>query len=401
MMKMAHSTTRNHMISNKRKSDSSKVIEKYINYHFKDIKASEVKSRLEIEFLQDSNFNMLLKYYNEFILMTTKRIDSDYDIDHVRTLWRLMDAPKPRITFDSDFVSDVKDRMFESLMYHINLSNGLYSDGHYLSAKPHFQKKTNFKAYVCKGNNGNIIKTILKKRWWWTIVDRWDTDQCDFIWTQWFKIKVSKSIEQSTQTAINNMTSSQLKSKESEEGFTQSWVYGKVSQNYHLTNKKNLFINMKRYYLAIGKDPNDFIPMTFLITGGAGGESFQRFLQETKTLHKSTVWICLFIETCWIIKPGENTNRGRGIKLCNNITELSKLIDKHKRSSYIIQKYKHTLLINKRKFDLRIFALFTNINGHRKAYFFQEGYLRTASKEFTTKNLSNRFIHLTNDAVQK
>jgi len=83
-----------------------------------------------------------------------------------------MDAPKPRITFDSDFVSDVKDRMFESLMYHINLSNGLYSDGHYLSAKPHFQKKTNFKAYVCKGNNGNIIKTILKKRWWWTIVDR-------------------------------------------------------------------------------------------------------------------------------------------------------------------------------------------------------------------------------------
>jgi len=85
-MKMAHSTTRNHMISNKRKSDSSKVIEKYINYHFKDIKASEVKSRLEIEFLQDSNFNMLLKYYNEFILMTTKRIDSDYDIDHVRTL---------------------------------------------------------------------------------------------------------------------------------------------------------------------------------------------------------------------------------------------------------------------------------------------------------------------------
>lgn len=66
-------------------------------------------------------------------------------------------------------------------------------------------------------------------------------------------------------------------------------MYGKVSQNYHLTNKKNLFINMKRYYLAIGKDPNDFIPMTFLITGGAGGESFQRFLQETKTLHKSTV----------------------------------------------------------------------------------------------------------------
>lgn len=34
-------------------------------------------------------------------------------------------------------------------------------------------------------------------------------------------------------------------------------------------------------------------------------------------------------------------------------------------------------------------------------YWYQDGYIRTCSKEFTLKNLGNRLIHLTNDAVQK
>ena len=36
-----------------------------------------------------------------------------------------------------------------------------------------------------------------------------------------------------------------------------------------------------------------------------------------------------------------------------------------------------------------------------KAYWYEEGYIRTSSKQFNIKNLKNRFIHLTNDAVQK
>lgn len=77
-------------------------------------------------------------------------------------------------------------------------------------------------------------------------------------------------------------------------------------------------------------------------------------------------------------------------------------MSKNVKKSYIIQKYiEKPLLINKRKFDIRVFALFTTINGCQKGYFFQDGYLRTASKEFTCKNITNRFIHLTNDAIQK
>ena len=68
--------------------------------------------------------------------------------------------------------------------------------------------------------------------------------------------------------------------------------------------------------------------------------------------------------------------------------------------TYIIQKYiERPLLINKRKFDIRCFALITSINGLIKAYFYRDGYLRTSSKKFTTENL-NKAVHLTNEAIQ-
>jgi hypothetical protein len=103
----------------------------------------------------------------------------------------------------------------------------------------------------------------------------------------------------------------------------------------------------------------------------------------------------------WILKPGENSNRGNGIIVCNSINEIRNQarLCGHGRT-LIIQKYiDRPLLINKRKFDIRIFALLTSVNGTLKGYFYNDGYLRTSSKEFTTDNLSNRFVHLTNDAV--
>jgi len=45
--------------------------------------------------------------------------------------------------------------------------------------------------------------------------------------------------------------------------------------------------------------------------------------------------------------------------------------------------------------------MLTSVNGNMKGYFYEDGYIRTSCKEFTLDNLSNRFVHLTNDAVQK
>lgn len=58
-------------------------------------------------------------------------------------------------------------------------------------------------------------------------------------------------------------------------------------------------------------------------------------------------------------------------------------------------------LYQKRKFDIRCYILITSVNGIQKGYWYNDGYIRTASKEFNMKNLANRMIHLTNDAVQK
>ena len=43
----------------------------------------------------------------------------------------------------------------------------------------------------------------------------------------------------------------------------------------------------------------------------------------------------------------------------------------------------------------------TSINGNVKVYCYEEGYLRTSSREYNIHDLSNKLIHLTNDAVQK
>jgi tubulin monoglycylase TTLL3/8 len=43
----------------------------------------------------------------------------------------------------------------------------------------------------------------------------------------------------------------------------------------------------------------------------------------------------------------------------------------------------------------------TLVNNKLKAYVYDDGYLRTSSRVFTRGDLNNKYIHLTNDAVQK
>ena len=111
------------------------------------------------------------------------------------------------------------------------------------------------------------------------------------------------------------------------------------------------------------------------------------------------------MKNVWIVKPGENTNRGTGIQVCKSISEVEQIIlcgSSYYYQTFIIQKYiEKPLLIKKRKFDIRCYGLLTSINGLHKGYFYQDGYIRTSCKEYNTNNLMNKFIHLTNDAVQK
>ena len=111
----------------------------------------------------------------------------------------------------------------------------------------------------------------------------------------------------------------------------------------------------------------------------------------------------------WIIKPGEDTNRGNGITILDNLAEISKVINKEvgpgahaKDRTFIVQHYiNEPLLYHKRKFDIRAYMMITSSNGVIKGYWYQEGYIRTSGYLFTLDELSNTYKHLTNDAIQK
>ncbi len=45
--------------------------------------------------------------------------------------------------------------------------------------------------------------------------------------------------------------------------------------------------------------------------------------------------------------------------------------------------------------------MLTSINGLLKGYFYEDAYIRTSCKEFDIEDVHNKYIHLTNDAVQK
>lgn len=104
----------------------------------------------------------------------------------------------------------------------------------------------------------------------------------------------------------------------------------------------------------------------------------------------------------WIVKPGEDTNQGHGIHVAQAFNDIKALVTGVNRHTYILQKYIHNpLLIKKRKFDIRTYAILANTNGNLKGYMYEEGYLRTSSQAYSTKDLSDRTVHLTNDMVQK
>ena len=41
----------------------------------------------------------------------------------------------------------------------------------------------------------------------------------------------------------------------------------------------------------------------------------------------------------------------------------------------------------------------TCVDNLLRGYFYEDGYLRTSSKEFSLKQLDNKYVHLTNDAI--
>jgi len=83
-----------------------------------------------------------------------------------------------------------------------------------------------------------------------------------------------------------------------------------MNANFHLSNKKAIYYNMKVYYESTGHFTFDYLPLTFHITEGVNSKEFERFAtvfndpESSADLRRHPV----IGNQIWIVKPGENTN---------------------------------------------------------------------------------------------
>jgi tubulin polyglutamylase TTLL5 len=103
----------------------------------------------------------------------------------------------------------------------------------------------------------------------------------------------------------------------------------------------------------------------------------------------------------WIIKPA-GSSQGRGIYITSNILELPDTNQVTKNNdNWIVERYiDKPLLVDNRKFDLRLYVAVTSFNP-LKIYLHEEGLARLATEKYSNETYNQKFSHLTNYSINK
>lgn len=146
-----------------------------------------------------------------------------------------------------------------------------------------------------------------------------------------------------------------------------------------LTRKDLLYKNLSKFISSFPEmSKANFLPKSFLLPNE------KKFLEDEMSKNEGSLWI---------IKP-VSSSKGRGIFITNNISEIPSGV------SLIASKYiSNPLLINKRKFDLRIYVFVTSILPLR-IYRYNDGLVRFAADPYSS-DINDRCSHLTNYEVNK
>ena len=260
------------------------------------------------------------------------------------------------------------------------------------------------KFLVFQGNNSKVVKNLFLDKSEWVEGDYSYMHEAHFIWQPvLMKINFRKLGALQFPPLVNHF-----------------------ENHFEISNKFNLFTNLSTYCKKHNLSLSSFVPTTFLVDlkskkltvqTGMFMNCFRALRGETKgkigidsEVAQRVAGTHYIGKNIWLIKPADN-NRGRGIRIFNTLAEFKSIISKYlsgqglKRASksgkFVIQKYVESpLLINQRKFDIRIWVLVTP---NMKAYYYPEGYIRTSSEIFSLDEsmLSSCFVHLTNNAIQK
>ena len=157
--------------------------------------------------------------------------------------------------------------------------------------------------------------------------------------------------------------------------------YQKVNhfpRSNELTRKDLLYKNLSKLKELFPGTKFDFLPESYILPNEI------TFLRDKMDKNPNQFWI---------VKPVASS-QGRGIFLTKNINEIP---SNHQTiaSRYITNPF----LINKKKFDLRIYAFVTSIIPLR-IYRFKEGLTRFSANKYNL-DINDRCAHLTNYAVNK
>lgn len=264
-----------------------------------------------------------------------------------------------------------------------------------------------YKYFIGPGNNDSLVKRLMSERPGW--IKAFTPHSANLIWTEVKQYGVFELIpiglERKHRGEEGKIKFVDLENCSVNERLKFK-LYNKLEGNKELASKKRLFYNMTAYYKSIGENAFKYIPLTFHMTEGTKDAAFPEFCKKFNEFQKEIIKDPK-ANNLWIVKPGESTNRGIGITVCSTIEEVASVVDDKKQvlgtqRTYIVQKYLYRpMLYLNRKFDIRCYTLITFCDAKVQAYFYKEGYMRTSCQEFNMENVKDRFIHLTNDAVQK
>ena len=164
--------------------------------------------------------------------------------------------------------------------------------------------------------------------------------------------------------------------------------YNHFPSTFQLGRKDNLYKHIKAYKKQFPHLYN-FIPSTYIMP-----TDIKNFEYNFKRYKKAL----------WIVKP-VNLSRGRGVHILKGETEFKYLYKKSKSitsppqilvSRYIDKPH----LINKKKYDLRIYVLVVSFSPLR-IYLYNNGLTRFATEEYKRGDYDNIYIHLTNYSINK
>ena len=168
----------------------------------------------------------------------------------------------------------------------------------------------------------------------------------------------------------------------------RSQKYNHFPCTFQLGRKDNLYKHIKSYKKLFPK-LYTFIPATYIFP--ADIKDFENDFKKYK-------------KALWIVKP-VNLSRGRGVHLLKGEAEFKFIYKKIKTMTtppqILISRYiDKPHLINKKKYDLRIYVLIISFSPLR-IYLYNNGLTRFATEDYKRGDFDNVFIHLTNYSINK